>query len=37
VNVQELIQLTPYLQKVFENPDIRLVPKAGDAADVYIG
>jgi hypothetical protein len=37
VNVQELRQLTAYLKKVFENPDIRLVPKAGDAADVYIG
>jgi Protein of unknown function (DUF3126) len=37
VNVQEIRQLTAYLKKVFENPDIRLAPKAGDAADVYIG
>jgi Protein of unknown function (DUF3126) len=37
VNVQELRQLTAYLKKVFENPEIRLVPKSGDAADVYIG
>ena len=37
MNVQELRQLTAYLKKVFENPDIRLVPKAGDAADVHIG
>jgi hypothetical protein len=37
VNVQELRQLTAYLKKVFENPDIRLVPKAGDAADVHVG
>ncbi len=37
MNVQELRQLTAYLKKVFENPDIRLVPKAGDAADLYIG
>ena len=37
MNVQEIRQLTAYLKKVFENPDIRLVPKAGDAADVYIG
>jgi hypothetical protein len=37
VNVQELRQLTAYLKKVFENPDLRLVPKAGDAADVYVG
>jgi len=37
VNVQEIRQLTAYLKKVFENPEIRLAPKAGDAADVYIG
>jgi len=37
VNVQELRQLTAYLKKVFENPDIRLVPKAGDAAEVHVG
>jgi Protein of unknown function (DUF3126) len=37
VNVQEIRQLTAYLKKVFENPDIRLAPKAGDAADVFIG
>ena len=37
MNVQEIRQLTAYLKKVFENPEIRLAPKAGDAADVYIG
>ena len=37
MNVQELRQLTAYLKKVFENPNIRLAPKAGDAADVYVG
>ncbi len=37
MNVQEIRQLTAYLKKVFENPDIRLAPKAGDAADVFIG
>jgi hypothetical protein len=37
VNVQEIRQLTAYLKKVFENPSIRLAPKAGDAADVYVG
>ena len=37
MNVQEIRQLTAYLKKVFENPDIRLAPKAGDAADVYVG
>jgi hypothetical protein len=37
VNVQEIRQLDAYLKKVFENPQIRLKPKAGDAADVYVG
>jgi len=37
VNVQEIRQLTAYLKKVFGQPDIRLAPKSGDAADVYIG
>ena len=37
MNVQEIRQLTAYLKKVFENPSIRLAPKAGDAADVYVG
>ncbi len=37
MNVQEIRQLTAYLKKVFENADIRLAPKAGDAADVFIG
>jgi hypothetical protein len=36
VNVQEISQLTAYLKKVFENPNLRLAPK-GDAADVYVG
>jgi hypothetical protein len=37
VNVQEIRQLDAYLKKVFENAQIRLKPKAGDAADVYVG
>jgi hypothetical protein len=37
VNVQEIRQLDAYLKKVFGNAEIRLKPKAGDAADVYIG
>ncbi len=37
MNVQEIRQLTAYLKKVFENAEIRLAPKAGDAADVHIG
>jgi hypothetical protein len=37
VNVQEIRKLDAYLKKVFGNADIRLKPKAGDAADVYVG
>ena len=37
MNVQEIRQLDAYLKKVFGNAEIRLKPKAGDAADVYIG
>ena len=37
MNVQEIRQLDAYLKKVFGNAQIRLKPKAGDAADVYIG
>ncbi len=37
MNVQEIRQLTAYLKKVFGKSEIRLAPKAGDAADVYIG
>ena len=37
MNVQEIRQLDAYLKKLFGNTNLRLVPKAGDAADVYIG
>lgn len=37
MNVQEIRQLDAYLKKLFGNTEIRLVPKAGDAADVYVG
>jgi len=37
VNVQEVKQLDAYLKKLFGNPNIRVVPKAGDAAEVFIG
>jgi hypothetical protein len=37
VNVQEIRKLDAYLKKVFGNAEIRLKPKAGDAADVYVG
>lgn len=37
MNVQEIRKLDAYLKKVFGNAEIRLKPKAGDAADVYVG
>ena len=37
MNVQEIRQLDAYLKKLFGNTNLRLVPKAGDAADVYVG
>ncbi|MFN3658099.1 MAG: DUF3126 family protein [Pseudolabrys sp.] len=37
MNVQEVRQLDAYLKKLFGNPEIRVVPKGGDAADVFVG
>ena len=37
MNVQEIRQLDAYLKKLFGNADIRVVPKGGDEANVYIG
>ena len=37
MNVQEIRQLDAYLKKLFGNTNLRLVPKAGEAADVYVG
>jgi len=37
LNVQEIKQLNDYLKKLFDNQQIRVVPKAGDAADVFVG
>jgi hypothetical protein len=37
VDVQEVRKLDNYLKKVFGNPNIRVVPKAGDIAEVFIG
>jgi hypothetical protein len=37
LNVQEIKQLNDYLKKLFDNEHIRVVPKAGDAANVFIG
>lgn len=37
MNVQEVRQLDAYLKKLFGNAEIRVAPKGGDAADVYVG
>ena len=37
MNVQEIRQLDAYLKKLFGNDAIRVVPKGGDEAQVYIG
>jgi hypothetical protein len=37
VNVQEIRQLDAYLKKLFGNDAVRVVPKGGDEAKVYIG
>jgi hypothetical protein len=37
VNVQEIRKLDAYLKKLFGNAEIRVAPKGGDEADVYIG
>ena len=37
MQVQEIRQLDAYLKKLFGNQHIRVVPKSGDAADVFVG
>ncbi len=37
MDVQEVRKLDNYLKKVFGNPHIRLVPKQGDIAEVFVG
>jgi hypothetical protein len=37
VNVTEVKQLDAYLRKLFANPNIRVVPKKGDMAEVFVG
>jgi len=37
VDVQEVGKLDNYLKKVFGNPHIRVVPKKGEVAEVFIG
>jgi hypothetical protein len=37
VDLIEVKKLDAYLQKLFGNPSIRVVPKKGDTAEVFIG
>lgn len=37
MDVSEVKKLDAYLRKLFGNPDIRVVPKKGDRAEVLIG
>jgi hypothetical protein len=37
VDLIEVKKLDAYLQKLFGNPSIRIVPKKGDLAEVFIG
>ena len=37
MDVQEVRQLDGYLKKLFGNPNIRVVPKGSDTAEVFVG
>ena len=37
MDVQEVKKLDAYLRKLFGNPNIRVVPKQGNTAEVFIG
>ena len=37
MDVQEVRKLDTYLKRVFGNPEIRVVPREDDSAEVYIG
>lgn len=37
MDVQEIKKLDAYLRKLFGNPTIRVVPRSGDTAKVFIG
>jgi len=37
VDVQEIKKLDAYLRKLFGNPSIRVVPKQGKSAEVFVG
>lgn len=37
MNVQEIRELDAYLKKLFGNPNIRVVPRGGEEAGVFVG
>ena len=37
MDVLEVKKLDAYLRKLFGNPDIRVVPKKGDTAEIFVG
>ena len=37
MDVKEVRQLDAYLKKLFGNPNIRVVPKSDEAAEVFVG
>ena len=37
MDVTEVKKLDAYLQKLFGNPQVRVVPKKGDVAEVFVG
>ena len=37
MDVLEIKKLDAYFRKLFGNPDIRVVPKRGDTAEVFVG
>ncbi len=37
MDVLEIKKLDAYFRKLFGNPDIRVVPKKGDTAEVFVG
>jgi hypothetical protein len=37
VDVLEVRKLTDYLKNLFGNPNIRVVPKPGDTAEIFVG
>ena len=37
MDVAEVKKLDTYLRKLFGNPNIRVVPKKGDAAEIFVG